>query len=218
MDLDKEYTIIKNDDLYNYIYKFDINGQVEKCNKQMIFNKEILNDTFLAYFDICELLHDIKKSYKNNNNEIMNQFDRDYHRQNIILNNFTYKKEIFLENIKKYSIYNHDCINMSYDMIIILLCCQSTYELPYKLLMNIYDIDSITIALTCDSKDIGSSQISINTIGDKITIELKNKFLIKEIENNVILNVISVNLNLEIEPKNKHSPIISVFSWKYESA
>lgn len=217
MNTDEEYVIIKNDDLYNYIYKFNINGQVEKCNKQMIFNKEILNDTFLAYFDICELLCDIKKSYKNNNNEIMSQFDRDYYRQNIFLNNSSYKKEIFLESIAKYSNYHHECINLTYDMIIVLLCCQSTYELPYKLLMNIYDIDSVSIALTCDSKDFGSTQININTSDDKITIEFKNKFLIKEIENNIILNIIHLNLNLEIKPSDKCSPIISVFTWNYES-
>jgi hypothetical protein len=217
--MDEEYTIIKNDDLYNYIYKFNIDGKVEKCNKQMINNKDILNDTFIAYFDICELLNDIKKSYSNNQKEIFYQFDKDYYRQNIIFNSKSLDKQAFLQQLQKYSVYYNEYVNLTFDMIIVLLCCQSTYELPYKLLMNIYDIDSITTALTCDSKDIGSTKISINTTEDKIMIELSNKFLIKKIDENIILQKIFINLNLEMQIKNidKNAPIMCVFTWKYES-
>jgi hypothetical protein len=185
----------------------------------MINNKDILNDTFIAYFDICELLNDIKKSYSNNQKEIFYQFDKDYYRQNIIFNSKSLDKQAFLQQLQKYSVYYNEYVNLTFDMIIVLLCCQSTYELPYKLLMNIYDIDSITTALTCDSKDIGSTKISINTTEDKIMIELSNKFLIKKIDENIILQKIFINLNLEMQIKNidKNAPIMCVFTWKYES-
>lgn len=217
--MDEEYTIIKNDELYNYIYKFNINGKVEKCNKQIINKKEILNDTFIAYFDICELLNDIKKSYNNNAQQIICQFDKDYYRQYITFNDDICDKQLFLQKIQKYSVYFNEYINLTFDMIIILLCCQSTYELPYKLLMNIYDIDSCTKALTCDSKDFQSAKISINTTDEKISIELSNKFLIKEIDENIILQNIFVNLNFEMQIKNidKYAPLICIFTWRYET-
>lgn len=133
-NIDNDYIIIKNEDLYNYIYKFAIDGKIEKCNKDIINianNSEIYNDTFISYFDIQELLKDIiKKSYANKKS-ILKQFDRNYYRQNIILNNYSHSKENFLAIISCYNILNKN-FNLTYDEIIVLLCCQSIYELPYK--------------------------------------------------------------------------------------
>lgn len=221
-NIDNDYIIIKNEDLYNYIYKFTIDGKIEKCNKDIINianDSKIYNDTFISYFDIQNLITDIMQKSYSNKNKILEQFDKDYYRQNIILNNNSYSKENFLAIINNYDILNKN-LNLTYDEIIILLCCQSTYELPYKLLYNIYKIDCINNILTCDSKDIGSAKININILEqDKITIELSNKFLIKNIEDDKILKKIYLSLNIELKMENinKNEPIICIFSWKYEN-
>ncbi len=231
---DNEYVIINDCDLFNFIYKFDSNGNVDKYIKNMISQNGIEDDSYISYFDMEEYIDDILKSYSNNYEKILYQFGLDYHRINIKLNGYKHEnKELFLNNLNFIicNTYNFNIKKFSLDQIIVLLCCQSSFYLPYQILSNLYctnkDINKDTNVLVCDSNNIFGLSVNIIIDKSKITIELNNELFIKNINNNINTHKINSTLSIQIENKenkdNKENnniylkygePHICIFNWK----
>jgi hypothetical protein len=215
--MDDEYDIIGDSNLYNFIYKFSSKGNIDKYlqNKIPIGN----NDTYVSYFDMEEYIYDLQKSYNNDNLKIKDQFQKDYNRQNITLNGHKYNDQNIFISEMKYNLSNYinnKMNNISYDMIIILLCCQSSFYLPYQLLLNLYEInDNSDKALVCDSKNKLGTNINIWINDLKIVIELNTHLYIKNISSFKNTHKIKISLTIELDKKISDiiNPQICVFFW-----
>lgn len=227
---DDEYVIINNIDLFNFIYKFNSQGTVDKYIQNMIMNNSLNNgndDSFISYFDMEEYVNDIRKSYYNKEENIMSQFEKDYYRQNVKLNGYKYQEtKSFIEeidrllqlNTKDIKDTNSGILNMSLKSLIILLCCQSSFYLSYQILVNLYEINSENKALICDSKNKLGIYMDIIIDDKKIIMELNNTLLIRDIDKNEnthkINTTITVELDIKKENKSYQEPHICVFNWR----
>lgn len=216
--MDDDYVIISDSSLYNFIYKFSSNGSIDKCLQNTVPGD---NDTYVSYFDMNEYVNDLKKSYNSKDSEIVNQFQKDYDRQNIKLNGIRHNNyQNFMDQLKKYLSdfdYNLKLFDISYESLVVLLCCQSSFYLPYQLLVNLYEIDnnSDTKALVCDSRDKLGTTIHIFVTDDKMTVELNTNLYIREIATFKNTHKIQVSITVELDKKIKDTidPQICVFSW-----
>lgn len=221
-NIDDDYVIINNIDLFNFIYKFNSQGTVDKYIQNMIMNNNFNeSDSFISYFDMEEYVNDIRKSYSNKEENIMSQFERDYHRQNVTLNGYKYQEtKSFIEEIDRLmqtTYEKSDVINMSLKSLIILLCCQSSFYLSYQILVNLYEINSENRALICDSRNKLGIYIDIIIDDKKIIMELNNSLLIRDIDKNKnthqINSTITVELDIKKESEFYKEPHICVFNW-----
>jgi hypothetical protein len=221
---DDDYVIINNIDLFNFIYKFNSQGTVDKYIQNMIMNNSLNNcnnDSFISYFNMEEYVNDIRKSYYNKEENIMSQFEKDYYRQNVKLNGYKYQEtKSFIEEINRLlQTYhtNSGVLNISLKSLIILLCCQSSFYLSYQILVNLYEINSENRALICDSKNKLGIYIDIVIDDKKIIMELNNTLLIRDIDKNEnthrINTTITVELDIKKENKSHQEPHICVFNW-----
>jgi hypothetical protein len=226
-DIDNDYVIINNIDFFNFIYKFNSKGTVDSHIKDMVTNKNNYNynedESFISYFNMDEYVNDIKKSYNNKEENILEQFRRDYNRQNIRLNGYKYQEnKSFLDEIEK--ILN---MNKNLKSLIILLCCQSSFYLPYQILVNLYGINSENRALVCDSKNLLGIYIDVIIDDKKIIMELNNTLFIRDIDQNVNTHRINAKITIELEleleldykirNKSYCEPNICVFNWKIKN-
>jgi hypothetical protein len=176
------------------------------------------NNSFVSYFDMDGYIDDIKQSYQNDVNKMYLQFGKDYSRHNIKLNGCSYTDQndwlhqlgLLCSNSLGKKLYDLDLKSL-----VVLLCCQSSFFLSYKLLMEIYEIDSQSFALVCNSRDFDGILINIIVDNDKILIELKNTLLIRNIDMDINTNKISSNITIELDKHitNNLIPNICVFSW-----
>lgn len=223
-NMDNDYIIINNTDFFSFIYKFNSDGLVDANIKNMILNDSNFNDEYyISYFNMDEYINDIKKSYDNKDENIMEQFKRDYNRQNIRLNGYKYENyKLFLGEMGKIQGLdkNFGILKMTHELLIILLCCQSSFYLPYQILVNLYGINSENRALICNSKNLMGIYIDIIVDDKKIIIELNNILFIRDIDKNInthkINTKITIDVNIEINDENKlyNEPNICVFNWK----
>lgn len=205
------------DHVYNFIYDFDKNGMMNKENTP---NNSVLyhNDTYISCFDLVDYIDEIKKSYTSNQS-ILSQFEKDYHRQSIHINKVYYENiNIFFDKLKKVlSTNNYDIVtifNMSFYDIIILLCCQSSFVLPYIILQNFYELNNESKLLTSEFKNKMYHTIHI-TINDTITIEMNTTLCIKDIEENVNTHKIDMTVSCEFHKNMQNTdPHFCVFTWK----
>jgi hypothetical protein len=137
--MDNEFIIIKDDyNDFEIIYAIDIQ-KTELINNT--FDKiKLQNDDCTAYFNTKQFIFDMYASYKYNIKEIYHQFILDYHRQNIYLNGIHYENYTnFLEII--YNENMHDTFfGITRENILILMCTQTFFCLPYSVLQNIYNL------------------------------------------------------------------------------
>jgi hypothetical protein len=219
---DDEYDIIyNNNELFNFIYKFNSQGTIENYVQNMIKNNDLNNESFLSYFNTEEYVNNLIKSYNYKEKNIFSQFEKDYNRQNIKINGYKYNNtQLFINEINKLCDFNNKIqfCNMSWKLLIILLCCQSSFYLPYQILMNLYEIDFVNKALISDSKSNDSINIDIIINNDKIIIELCNVLFIRNINNYInthkINNVITIEFDKKIDLELNQKPHICVFNWK----
>lgn len=208
---EEDFIIINNSDLYNFIYKFNSDGNLDKYFGNITQDD---NNTFISYFDMEEYINEIKNSYKSVT-EIFSQFEKDYARQNIELNSAHYYKcHIFLDTL--HALLNncnmhHSLYEFTYYELIVLLCCQSSFCLPYQLLSKLYEIDIETKILTCDTRNVNGIYINIYVKENKITMELNNILYIKKIETNK--NTHKIHSTVTIELDKSSNQYVCIFSW-----
>lgn len=223
MEKDTEYDIINNVDLFDFIYKFDSKDEnMDKYNASVSKNNVGNNDIFesyVSYFDMDGYIENIKKSYKNNEDRMYNQFKIDYDRQNIKLNGYKYNQNKFINNLDYLlsDVSPNKIYDLSWRTLIILLCCQSSFSLPYLILQKKYISSGNNENKILTSGGIGSLDINININNNKVTIELNNICYLKKLENAIKTDKIisSVTIELDKKIKNyKYESLICVFTWK----
>ena len=234
--MDSSDFILIDNDLFDYIYKFESNGNIDANTKDAIENTKYNN--FISYFDLKKFIFDNKQSYCNKLEKIYEQFERDYSRQTIILNGSKYTEQsdfinqvdsllcnkdnyiplymrIIFPFAKQNSVFCENIFDVSYKDLIILLCCQSSFYLPYQILRNVYNSeDTGTILVSSSGKrDNIFTNISINN--KTLNIELNTILLIKNIEQNTIVKKLYVTLlvNIDFDTNKQNDSHIVVFTW-----
>jgi hypothetical protein len=221
MDKDTEYDIINGIDLFDFIYKFDSkNENLDKYNMSFNKNNNTNDDnyeSYISYFDMDGYIENIKKSYSCREDKIYYQFNLDYPRQNTMLNGYKYDKDSFIKNLDKLLInVNPDKIfDMTWRSFIILLCCQSSFSLPFLILQKKYISNSTNKILVSGGQ--GSININININNEKVIIELNSICNLKEMEYGIKTEKIKSSVTIELNKNREnelYDPLICVFSWK----
>lgn len=219
---DTEYDIINGTDLFDFIYRFDSKDEnLDKYNVSFNKNEDIDDnffESYVSYFDMDGYLENIKKSYEYREDKIYNQFKIDYYRQNIKLNGYKYDIDSFIKKLDGLVSDAHPIklFDMSWRTLIILLCCQSSFTLPYLILQKKY-VSSFDDKILV-SGGLNSIDININIKNDKVLIELNSMSYLKRLEDGVktdrIRSTVYIELN-KIMNDIKYEPLICVFSWKF---
>jgi hypothetical protein len=211
-------------DDFDYCFEYSVSNDDSIEKQKMPIPK--YNEKFSYYLYMDEYITDIQKSYSNDPEKIDLQFDKDFTRGTIKLNSFKYysydsfksqlKLRLNLNNIVDEKIYD-----MDYYSFILMLCCQSTFFTPYKLINDLYDIDYMNNenVLITSSKHFGGIIIDIIINENKIMIEMKNNLFVKNIETDKITHSVTVLFSFEFNPKEnktKNKKINFIFMWNKE--
>ncbi|ATZ80814.1 hypothetical protein BMW23_0768 [Bodo saltans virus] len=215
-NIDEDYEILSDKGFYNFIYKFDATGKLEDYSVKTI---DVDENIFLSYFDMIAYVADIRKSYPSKSAMLL-QFEKDYNRQTIILNNKKYDIINFCKEIKKklkefdYNDNQIDQFKMSFESLILLLCCQSTFSLPYMILLNTYKIDNNINILSCGCNNEDFSKIMINIDENEIKLDLSAILYIKDIDTNTNEQKITLSITCQLSKNiKKYEPQFCIFSW-----
>lgn len=222
------------DNTFEFIYKFNPTGFVDPHMKNMIENTT--SQPIISYFNLKKYVSDNKKSYGNKLEKIYAQFEKDYSRQYIVLNNTIYDDHIdfinmltsllqitnvplYMKLLYPFSILSCDHVyDISYVDLIILICCQSSFFLPFQILKNLYNDNNDVEMLVSGTGDKKNITIIID-INDKFaSVNLHTMFFIKNIDNDNITKKIKLNLSIKFEFSEiaKSDSHIALFSWNIE--
>ncbi len=232
----EEYFIVVNNDLFDYIHKFESNFDIDINTKKLIENTS--TDKFISYFDLKKFILDNKQSYGNRLEKIYIQFEKDFPRQTIVLNGSTYetqqdfidKLDFLLNKINYVPFYMklifpfsnlsttdlcQGAFNVSYKDLILLLCCQSSFYLPYQILRNVYDSEDNNTILVSSSGKKDNIFTTINITDNALNIELNTILLIKDMDTNIVIKKLDVALlaNIDFSENNVSNSHIVVFTW-----
>lgn len=228
--------IIVDDELFDYIHKFESNGYIDTNTKKLI--EDTKTNKFISYFDLKKFISDNNQSYGNKLEKIYTQFEKDYPRQTIVLNGTAYneqksfieKLDLLLHEIAYVPFYmrlifpfsalnDTECcqgtFNVSYKDLILLLCCQSSFYLPYQILRNVYNSEDNNTILVSSSDKKENIFTTISITKNTLNIELNTNLLIKNIDANSAIKKIHVNLLVNIDFSENHiaNSHIVVFTW-----
>lgn len=202
-----EYDIINDIDLYDFIYKFDSDNEIKND-----INNDIEIGSFFSYFEMDGYIKNILKSYTNDDN-ILTQFKKDYPRQSVKLNGIKYDINEFCDKLDYLLDNKTKIMNVSCNLLIKLLCCQSSFCFPYKILIQKYKLNNDNRILVCNSQYLNSLCVDIEIKNDNIIIELKNILCIKNIESNINTHKINSLILIELNKKNNYDPLMCIFHW-----
>jgi hypothetical protein len=189
-----------------------LNKITDNVDKSELYNT---NREYTMLFPIKEYLEQIWKTYNYDSNKIWKQFCVDFPRMEFLLNNekitdymvffnkispYWFKKNIVFENIRTY-------------LLIVMLCNQSTFGLPYETLYYKYsDIDN-NIHVTSGHS---LRRLKFKTNGDhEIECAINTSYNIYDVDHLVVLYRIDVNILFDIQiTENHNTKPIGILSWK----
>lgn len=155
------------------------------------------DDSFIACFKLNCYIDDILKCYKSKD-KIINQLEQDYHRQTIIIDKQKLKtSELFIDHIQTHLCYNKKKIfnDLTYETLIFLLCCQSSFGMPFEAMQNLYITDEdhflVSKGELCNIK----TTIELNDI---VTITMETTFFIMCIRTEKITSTIPVCITVHL--------------------
>lgn len=167
---------------------FDIGDNYIEFNKKNNINKIII-------FDCIRYLSNIYKSYNFDITKINNQFNIDFPRSKIYLNNNLIQLNYFLSKISKFKT-NKIVIatnNLNFDIFLKMICTQASFALSYSILNKFYT--KPTIGQHVLSKNI---EIYLNFTSINLNIKLIGYFDLFNILENKKINNIKIDLDLDM--------------------
>lgn len=174
--------------------------------------KNLKNESQMAFFNTHDFIYKNLASYKFDWYEVWKQFQMDYNRQKITIDNKHIKdlNEI-INYFLRYEKYHYSIMkdsNAELWLVFMMLCNQSSYYLPYVYMRSQYD-DPINNLCVLDSKSDRVISFTVNTYTKKLSIIYTTTFNIINIKNEVIDSKINIqmvlNTNLIITDKSVHT-------------
>jgi hypothetical protein len=214
-EFDDEYIVIDTHDFCKFIYEVNIN---EKIDQSSMRAKSDNNDKYTSYIDFINYINENKNAYKDSVT-ILQQFKLDFVRLYLELNqehidDMDLALATIEEKLKNYGYYE-SIFNMSFNDLIILLCCQSSFALPYTILENIYEFNNDNKVLASGSKNKISTNIKINIDDKNIYVILNSILNVKETKYmGKIIQQIDITISFDFQKNmNKNEPQFCVFTW-----
>jgi len=173
------------------LYSFEINN-----------NNIVINNENIKMMDTKQYIDDILKSYKYKTKNILNQIDIDFPRINVSLNNkkIQTQYELFtkLNFLNKHS-YSSNDKKYNLMLIILMLCCQSSYGYQYEDLFYTFCNNKHNLLL-CNSNNNRNIKFIVND--NDICIEIETNLIVKDIILNSYVLEINTKLIIDITIKN----------------
>jgi hypothetical protein len=218
-EFDDEYIVIDSHDFCKFIYEVNIN---KKTQQSSMPTKAAENDTFTSYIDFTDYITENKNTYKSQT-EILQQFKLDFRRLHLIMNK-EHINDVDLvldkikEKVKEYG-YKESIFNISFYDLIILLCCQSSFALPYIILENIYGFTNDNQVLASGSKNKTTTNIKIDIDEKNIFVVLNSVLNVKETKHiGKIMKKIDISIAFDFQKNmNKNEPQFCIFTWSIKS-
>ena len=205
------YPIIDSYEIIQELKLDNTNNFTNEC-KSMFESESILN--FTTYINFKNFIDDNKKSYNNNMIKINKQFDVDFNRQTFKLNSKTISsQEIFIDILSKNLTLTTKFCSMTCKEILLLLCCQSSFYLPYMTIKTLCKLDEEKFCLTCNGQ-LNEKTTEI-VLGEYVMLKMSTTFFITDIEKNKNTHKIPTYIYVDInskEIKKNHDNIV-MFSW-----
>ena len=159
----------------------------------------IINDDMI-FFDMMLYIEKIIKSYKFDLKKINHQFDVDFHRTELIINNSNIKEIAnAIKSFQKYSKYEFKICNQQFklDMIMKMLCTQASFAFSYLLMHKLYGNQQKGIYVTSKSH-----KYEVTNNNESIIISLNATFNLKDIKREKNIKQINVNTVIDFVYKN----------------
>lgn len=170
------------------------------------------NKTYVACFKLHDYIKNIFDCYKNND-DIMNQLEQDYHRQTITIDKQKLRTcELFIDHIQTHLCYNKSksFCGLTYELLIFLLCCQSSFGMPFEVIKDIYVDNENHHLITRRELCKISTSIMLN---DVVTITRETTFFIICIDTEKIIAKFPVSLTIHLSENNDFS--MALMSWSH---
>jgi hypothetical protein len=196
---------------YHEIGTVNINNTLDGILCVDDINDVFFYDNYVACFNLNEYIKQNKNSYPSTD-KIISQLEQDYNRCTITIDSQKLSScELFIDHVQTY-LYNDNTkllYGMTYESLILLLCCQSSLCIPFEVIRNIYEHDDHY--LTCNGT---SNSININIIlGDVTTITINTTFSLLCITTNKITKKISTCLTINLSENDEFS--MGLMTWFY---
>lgn len=213
-DLESPYDFIEKEDIADFeefvpeperelpIYAI---GDVNKVIKS--------NSENVIIFEMNGYLDEIWKSYFNKKDNIMKQFEADFPRHSIYINHVKMKDmSTFHTNLQTFRLKRcMDLMIEDIELLTIMLCNQSSFQLPFSLLNQIYTDEKKQIFLTykqgCDNV------VRINSNDDSISFVFETVLRIIDIDNSNEISSIPIKLKFDI-PDVITNMQLGILDWK----
>lgn len=170
------------------------------------------DNTYVACFKLDDYVKDIICCYKNNDS-IISQLEQDYHRQTIIIDKQKLKtSELFIDHIQTHLCYNksESFCGLTYELLILLLCCQSSFGMPFEVIRNIYVNDENHYLIS--RRELCKMKTSIE-LNDVTTITSETTFFIICMHTEKIIAKFPVSLTIHLSENNDFS--MALMSWSH---
>lgn len=174
---------------------------------------EKINDDII-FFDVMLYIEKIIKSYKFDLERINHQFEVDFHRTELIINDLNIIEIVnAIKSFQKYSKYEFRICNQQFklDTIIKMLCTQASFAFSFLLMHKLYSNQQTGIHVTSKSH-----KYKIINNNESIIISLNATFNLKNIKNEMNIKQIDVNTVIDFVYKNYSYELCKygIISWK----
>jgi hypothetical protein len=170
-------------------------------------------DESIVMFDMKTYLENIWASYKKNKDKIMHQFKLDFPRHSIYVNSSLVSDiDIFYKQLQSFNLKR--CMDLMIEdlqLLTIMLCNQSSFELPFHLLNKIYTEESKQIFLTY--KRGHDNIVRINSYLDYISFEFETRLRVIDVADGKELYCVPIKLFFDI-PDTVDKIQTGICNWK----
>jgi len=188
-------------------YQYDIMNTHSQFHKD--YHRQTIKLNGMHHASATQFTDALNKILTNNTYQYCrNDFDLD----DYIADNFVYYDNRICDTLDIPE-RNMTLYQMTYNEIIMLLCCQSSFYLPYRLLTNIYNLNTDDLMLVSNSENKSRTTIDIVINQDKIILDLTTVLYIKSLSSGTTTHSIDATITMDISKQNIDDRMKCIFSW-----
>jgi len=201
------YEVLSYDDIdENYEYEMiECFGEdiLNSFNESKIDYYRNSNKEQIVTFDIQTYFKNILLSYKYKRRNIKRQFELDFPRNTIYVNDTKMEKKDFKKYLRKYKgkiVSKYKSRDYTLDIILTMLCNQSSYGFPYFIMHQIYgDLDKSILVASLSTNRCIKFKIKNN---DVLKISVCADFGLRNLSTNSNIKIIKTKVIIEINLNN----------------
>lgn len=206
------------DESVNIIYAINNSCRIEKHDIELFQHSDKI---FFGIFSLEKYFSDIWKSYQYNRDRVVEQFLIDFNRQIILVNNQQFDSALdFFEKIKHLEKkYNYE-IKITYFLLTIMLCNQSSFAMSFQILSDLYGSFDENLALVSRPRKLSDSCIKSSksiveiVFNDKvISFLFKITLFVINTNNGEIIRKVNAETDISLSFDKINKDEIGFFTW-----